>query len=435
MFLLIKYISKIRIHWLANLLTSLAFLNDVLSIIAFFICPFIKYNKEFLRITFLVFWIYTAVIFLISMLYVMVAKLKTDKKDVDNYSENRFLYFFARTSVLIIIISALLIVFLCRNNFIDINILTLCYIIIIGHSSVTFVVILLIAYKDNYKKLLTDILLFSAIIICFSLIFHGILINDNDEFSELQSKLFIGTGCFTLSFIFIGFVYRLFMSATFFDEETDGFLKSIFIFISLGIVSGIILRYLVTDSKLQEIMTAIIAAVLGGTITLAGVAVTIKKGAADRQNDLERHEKEKTEVERKKYIPHFNVWTDDYTQKCKTIYVEEFPESFQKNGNKNLINEAIFLNTEFCDFYVWGVIVNESQIKLKRAMYIRKDEYFKLFFKNNYLPTNTKLEKLSLILEDFLGNLYEMPLIFEKHSYLTYDIIANGRSELLTPKT
>ena len=52
---------------------------------------------------------------------------------------------------------------------------------------------------------------------------------------------------------------------------------------------------------------SVYAAVLGGGITLAGVAWTIKDANDKRQEDLKRIQDERKEEERKKYIPYIRV--------------------------------------------------------------------------------------------------------------------------------
>ena len=53
----------------------------------------------------------------------------------------------------------------------------------------------------------------------------------------------------------------------------------------VGIGLTIYLIYIIPDSSLQTIVTAVVAAVYGGLITLGGVAWTIKKSEKDRKND------------------------------------------------------------------------------------------------------------------------------------------------------
>ena len=69
------------------------------------------------------------------------------------------------------------------------------------------------------------------------------------------------------------------------------------------------LIYLIpNDENLQDIVLAIIAAVVGGALALAGVAWTIKDGNKQRQEELQRVENERKEEERKKYRPFVNVY-------------------------------------------------------------------------------------------------------------------------------
>ena len=72
------------------------------------------------------------------------------------------------------------------------------------------------------------------------------------------------------------------------------------LFFFIGIIISFILRYAINDCELRATLTTVMSGVLGGAITLAGVAWTIKDSNTKRQEDLERIEKERKEDERKK---------------------------------------------------------------------------------------------------------------------------------------
>ena len=116
-------------------------------------------------------------------------------------------------------------------------------------------------------------------------------------------------GVITLIKIFYG------LSVTFLGKKQKNAILDISIVFDflLGVGLTVYLIYLIPDefNNLQTIVTAIIAAVYGGLLTLVGVAWTIKKGDKDRKEDLERHDREKMEEERKRLVPYIKISIGD----------------------------------------------------------------------------------------------------------------------------
>ena len=76
------------------------------------------------------------------------------------------------------------------------------------------------------------------------------------------------------------------------------------------------------------------------------------------------------------------------------------------------IRNPYFRNTEFSNIYIWGIKVNGNLTRFSSIRYIRKDRYFCIDFSNMLIHTAEPIKTLSLVIEDLLENLYELPLEF-----------------------
>lgn len=179
--------------------------------------------------------------------------------------------------------------------------------------------------------------------------------------------------------------------------------------LSLGLT--VYLIYLIPESEnfgLREIVTAIVAAVYGGLLALVGVAWTIKRQDAIRIED-----------EKKKYRPivNFHISKDSVINGA-FMTAEDFDEGTespfrQKEGTKKyLITNLFAINTGFIEFYLAGMVINKKIYYFTRKRYIDKSLIFGI---DNGTPiyNNEKVEYLSLILQDLLGNEYKLPIRFQ----------------------
>lgn len=206
------------------------------------------------------------------------------------------------------------------------------------------------------------------------------------------------------------------------------------------------LIYLIpNDENLQDIVLAIIASVVGGSLALAGVAWTIKDGNKQRQEELQRIENERKEEEQKKYRPFLNVYAGNNLQglpSTEPIRVTDWLKNTDKISNvqtenlniANNIRDCCFANSDFSNFYVWGIKIDDSTTDFKSYRYIRKERYFQLSF-TGPIYTEKPIETLSLILEDMLGNFYELKLDFGFNSiYQQIVISGNGHTVFIGEK-
>ena len=189
-----------------------------------------------------------------------------------------------------------------------------------------------------------------------------------------------------------------------------------------------------------EAFISVYAALLGGGITLAGVAWTIKDANDKRNEDLQRleiqrdadlrqieeqrkedllqAEEQRKEEDRRKHRPIIHVFAGKYSGLKTDIDVitwlkdtEHISKTLTKNlKTANRICSCYFGNTEFSNAYVWGIKINGHMTNFDSIRYIKKESYFYLDFSNRPIYTEKSIETISLILEDVLENLYELPL-------------------------
>lgn len=190
------------------------------------------------------------------------------------------------------------------------------------------------------------------------------------------------------------------------------------------------------EDDFQTFVT-VYAALIGGGITLAGVAWTIKDGNDKRKEDLDRVEMERKEDDRRKHRPIMHVYAGPYSGLKTDINVMKWlkntehisKEATEKLKVPNKIRSCYFGNTEFSNVYVWGIKLNGNITNFDSIRYIKKDSYFYLDFSDKPIYTEKTIETISLIIEDVLENLYELPLDFAySKEFEWFTIVGNNPS-------
>ena len=219
---------------------------------------------------------------------------------------------------------------------------------------------------------------------------------------------------------------------------SDAFLngaKSIRFFIALelvlSLVASVFLIYKIPNCTVQNIVLTISSALIGGILTLLGVAWTIKDTNDKRKDDLQRIENNRIEEDRQKYRPIVHVYAGPFSGVKTDINVFSWlhdTDKISKTETETLtvasrIHSCYFGNTDFSNVYVWGIKINGHMTHFSSIRYIKKESYFCLDFSDKPLYTEKPLETISLILEDVLENLYELPLEHTLSSSLKWHII------------
>ena len=222
-------------------------------------------------------------------------------------------------------------------------------------------------------------------------------------------------GIITLVKIFYG------LAVTFLGKKQKNAILDISIVFDflLGVGLTVYLIYLIPDefNNLQTIVTAIIAAVYGGLLTLVGVAWTIKKGDKDRKEDLERHDREKMEEERKRLVPYIKISIGDNI----TSFVNA--ELHKINLNEDYQQEKIwycFTIKEFCiknisvsNLLILGVSLNGKYYEFAYNQLVEQNGVCQVQTTRNWdYICAEPLRNLKLIVSDIIGNRYSISCKF-----------------------
>ena len=196
-----------------------------------------------------------------------------------------------------------------------------------------------------------------------------------------------------------------------------------------GIGLSVYLIYIIPDDDLQNVILTITAAVIGGLLTLVGVAWTIKKGDADRQADLQRVEEERREEERKKHIPYVRI---SFEKELPPMAVDAGITSglnLKKAENRELLEGYTYYAVSISNFVIknvsggnivlMGVIVHGEYHRFLRTEIMEPSICCQIQTTNNWSVPAAKPEtSIWLIVKDVLGNHYkiECPVSYKFNS-------------------
>lgn len=181
-----------------------------------------------------------------------------------------------------------------------------------------------------------------------------------------------------------------------------------------GVGFSIYLIYIIPNKDLRTVVLAIVAAVYGGMMTLAGVAWTIKKGDKDRKEDLQRLENERKEEERIKYSPVFSVVGKNADPQKRILInlstVENINKITTNKKNKNNIElyPVLIENSSKIEFYVYGFLFDGVFYATQEKYLIKKDYGFCVYFDDDL--SFTCEHKMAICVEDLIENKYEAEL-------------------------
>lgn len=165
----------------------------------------------------------------------------------------------------------------------------------------------------------------------------------------------------------------------------------------LVLVAAIVGIYFIPNEKLSDILLTIFAALISGSLTLSGVAWTIKS------------EREKDRLEEKK--------------KAKPLFVLRIVENFDSSRPiKGLCCEieeskgykkwyAYFQNFTLSCFYIVGIKIDNKFYELKTNKTVLPNQYFTLVI-HREINANENDNSLLLIIEDILHEKYYYQLKF-----------------------
>jgi membrane protein len=291
--------------------------------------------------------------------------------------------------------------------------------------SISFCLILTLIYINEYfYKIQTSIIVIFCIIFILSELFIWVLINKQIKLFEKakpisiekqnRSMFIIGyifvLGCllFTLSIIlnidYIRYIIGgiLIVSFTFSIlkgisnlKSKNTFSISFFVLDIICMLSLIVyLIYTIQDIDLRNIILTIVSAIIGGILTLAGVAWTIKYG-----------EKERTRQDYDKAKPMFTLFSIDYdiVNKSKDFSKISFELDLKIDPSSQAqIIWGSFINSDNSNFYIENVFpINVEHIPKQKA--ILKNQKFLLrliIYTSDFMRD---IEEVVLTVQDIFG--------------------------------
>ena len=184
----------------------------------------------------------------------------------------------------------------------------------------------------------------------------------------------------------------------------------------VGVGISVYLIYIISDTALQQISLAIVAAIYGGLFTLVGVAWTIKKGDADRNAELKRIETERREEERKKYIPYLKITKCKQSLEAVSCSIKQ-PLNFDDENKVAQIKRNTFYNINIEDFIIKnvssnnvllrGIILDDKFYEFDNQNLLEPNNVCLVQITRNWWPSFANLLRQLLIrVDDIIGNKY-----------------------------
>ena len=120
--------------------------------------------------------------------------------------------------------------------------------------------------------------------------------------------------------------------------------------------------------------------------------------------------------ERRKFVPWVNYCTvhKEFYNNNITVINTNFGSKL-----KYKINDFLLSNTDFSDFVLKAVVIDENICKIEPNWYIKKNATIRIYFEN-YVFTNKEIENIYILSEDLLGNDYQIKLDFESKDVEKY---------------
>lgn len=187
----------------------------------------------------------------------------------------------------------------------------------------------------------------------------------------------------------------------------------------LGVGTIVYLIYIIPNESLKEIILSIVTSLLGGMLTLLGVAWTIHNNNASRKADMERLDVERKDEERKKYIPYVRIsFDDEFPFIAVNANITSFldlakPEDRMRLGGKIFRATSIFnfnvKNVSLGNVILLGVFVCEKYYSFSHSEIMEPGICCKIQTTNNYSVAMPPLDPvIRLVVGDILGNHYEI---------------------------
>ena len=175
----------------------------------------------------------------------------------------------------------------------------------------------------------------------------------------------------------------------------------------------IYLQFCGIDGDFFNNFLLIYSSIIGGLITLAGVAWTIKDAEKNRKKDEENREKNRHAENIKKYMPYLMVKQLNLNLKHEVINLELIDISKLENNTNYIVNfKPLFLkNSDNSNIIIKTISIDNLKITLEK--FVEKNDYllikFPIIHKENFIIMFEVL--------DLIGNVYYYELRYLKHDW------------------
>ena len=220
--------------------------------------------------------------------------------------------------------------------------------------------------------------------------------NGNVEYANVLLKVSVGFVYLVAVGIFTYFCIYKQVNRT--GKEIETIIWIVFIGALILITFPFYIKWWGISSCDFDTFVTVYAALVGGGITLGGVAWTIKSEAKNRQDDFDKRENERKEEERKKAKPIFTfnmVYQDLDTVEGKRICLDEYQERFEFEVLAQLENSehsSFKVERVYHDNQWWDILGNNVILPNKCV-------YFDFNFTED-------VNNLFMEIKDGLGNTY-----------------------------
>ena len=255
--------------------------------------------------------------------------------------------------------------------------------------------------------------------IAMVLVFMGLTTKD-EELNDHTLYIKIGIGIF-YAITVVSFLHLTIYGKEKEDKDKHKFMRML-MRLTIPVAVLLTIPYYVKwwglSGKDYDTFLQVYAAVVGGGLTLVGVAWTIQKNKDEHNSELKRLEKERQEDEIKKYKPIFNLLAG--ATELHPIFIDELRESdtfsvTNEVGEEYYLTDFAFSNTDFTSFYFKGIRINNETLLCKdNDLFIEKLGEYGFFSQNKTFFYADKINDLYLILEDLLENQYSAKLKWEQ---------------------
>ena len=414
-FLMIK-LERLKNQTVVLVLTLFLFIHELACLAGFFVLPFIRYPEK-ARNIWLIVWFYVAIVFALDMIYGIYKQCHEKEKEIQKYQQDKVYYWALNIGILFFVCIAFLFVFLVRNQYLILTWSQIASGVLIGITIFMLVMVMLLLYKGKYKSMFRDLAVVWGLLVCLCLLVMGVLLASDEKY-KTASQVLILVGAIPLCIWGIKTFCKMFLSNKNIAKDEDTFAFAIFISLCIAVVFGVMVYYLIADNDLRDIMGNMLAAALGGFITLVGVAWTIKDGNEKRQADFKRVEEERKEEERKKNIPYIRM---DYVKELPELVVNaaitqglnwENPEERTKLVKNSffqiMIQDFQIKNISNANIIMNGVIAFGKFYAFSRTEIVEPGVRCLVKTTNNYAISAAQPEQsIFVVISDTLGNRYK----------------------------